>query len=82
MGTQITLHSMDWNMEHVLWTRGTNILQSIFLVSTPGLLVYIALWVNSCLKVEIEEFARMFPSGPIFMNLNYFRQNIWTLSSV
>ena len=41
-----------------------------------------ALWVNFCLKVEIEEFARMFPSGPIFMNLNYFRQNIWTLSSV
>ena len=42
----------------------------------------IALWVKPCWKVEIEEFSKMFPSGPIFMNLNYFRQNIWRLSSV
>ena len=41
-----------------------------------------ALWVKHCWKVEIEELTKMFPSGPIFMNLNYFRQNIWRLSSV
>ena len=41
-----------------------------------------ALWVKLCWKVVIGEFTRMFPSGPIFMNLNYFRQNIWRLSSV
>ena len=32
-----------------------------------------ALWVKPCWKVDIEEFTKMFPSGPIFMNLNYFR---------
>ena len=29
--------------------------------------------------MEIEEFAKMFPSGTILMNLNFFRQNIWRL---
>ena len=41
-----------------------------------------ALWVKPCWKVELEEFTKIFLSGPIFMNLNYFRQNIWRLSSV
>ena len=41
-----------------------------------------ALWVKPCWKVEIEEISKMFPSGPIFTNLNHFRQNIWRLSSV
>ena len=44
--------------------------------------VVIALWVKPCWKMEIEEFTKFFPSGPTFMNLNYFRQNIWRLSSV
>ena len=41
-----------------------------------------ALWVKPCWKVEIGEFTKMSPSGPIFMNLNYFRHNIWRFSSV
>ena len=41
-----------------------------------------ALWVKPCLKVEIEEFTKKIPSGPIFMNLNYFRHNIWRFSSI
>ena len=41
-----------------------------------------ALWVKLCWKVVIGKFTKMIPSGPIFLNLNYFRQNIWRLSSV
>ena len=44
--------------------------------------VYFALWVKLCWKVVIGGFIKMIPSGPIFPNLNYFRQNIWRLSSV
>ena len=41
-----------------------------------------ALWVKLCWRVVIGGFTKMIPSGPIFRNLNYFRQNIWRLSSV
>ena len=41
-----------------------------------------ALWVKLCWKVVIGGFTKMIPSGPIFLNLNYFRHNIWRLSSV
>ena len=41
-----------------------------------------ALWVKLCWKVVIGDFTKMISSGPIFLNLNYFRQNIWRLSSV
>ena len=41
-----------------------------------------ALWVKLCWKVVLGGFTKMIPSGPIFLNLNYFRKNIWRLSSV
>ena len=43
---------------------------------------HIALWVKLCWNVVIGGFTKMIPTGPIFLNLNYFRQNIWRFSSV
>ena len=82
-----------WAVEHIcqcsaLWNQNMHascvkaLLQNILQLLTSFLHVTIALWVKPCWKVEIGEFTKMFPSGPIFMNLNYFRQNIWRFSTV